>query len=123
MGRDRRLDELAKVEFTGSLGEAFGRYAHQLREVASRWDTELGLASTDVRAALVAMRTSWLGLDAAARRVKARRVARRLRRAQTLVAGLGRRAERFPKEYAKQFLSSPEAAKKVTRAIEEGGRS
>jgi len=123
MGRDRRLDELARIEFTGSLGEAFGRYAHQLREVSTRWDTELGLASTDVRAALTSMRTRWLGLDAAARRVKARRVARRLRRAQTLVAGLGKRAEQFPKEYAKQFLASPEVAKAATRAIEEGGRS
>lgn len=113
MSSERKLDELAKVEFTGSLGEAFGHYAHALRTVSRRWDTELGLASTDVRAALTSMRTRWLGLDAAARRVKARRVARRLRRAQVLAASLAKRAEQFPKEYAKQFLSSPEAAKKT----------
>lgn len=117
--RDRRLDELARVEFVGSLGEAFGRYAWALRDVARRWDTELGLASTDVRAALTSMRTRWLGLDAAARRVKARRVARRLRRAQTLVASVTKRAEQFPKQYARQFLSSPNAANKHL----EGGRS
>jgi hypothetical protein len=103
MSRDRRLDELARIEFTGSLGEAFRSYAWQLREVTRRWDTELGLASTDVRAALLAVRTGWLGLDAASRRLKARRVARRLRRAQTLVANVARCAERFPKEYARQF--------------------
>jgi hypothetical protein len=103
MSRDRRLDELARVEFTGSLGEAFGRYGWALREVSKRWDTELGLASTDVRAALTSIRTGWLGLDAASRRLKARRVARRLRRAQTLVADLTRRAEKFPREYARQF--------------------
>lgn len=122
MSRDRRLDELAKIEFTGSLGESFGHYAATLRAVSTRWDTELGLASTDVRAALTSMRTRWLGLDAAARRMKARRVARRLRRAQTLVAGVTKRAERFPKEYAKQFLSSPEAAKKMAKTLD-GGRS
>lgn len=113
MSRDRRLDELAKVEFVGSLGEAFGTYAAALREVSIRWDTELGLASTDVRAALVAMRTSWLGLDAASRRLKARRVARRLRRAQTLVASVTKCAERFPKEYARQFMNLDEAKKRA----------
>lgn len=114
--RDRRLDELAKVEFVGSLGEAFGRYGWALRQLSTRWDTELGLASTDVRAALVSMRARWLGLDAAARRLKARRVARRLRRAQTLAANLAKKAELFPKEYARQFLSSPEATKKAIEA-------
>jgi hypothetical protein len=118
-GRDRRLDELARIEFTGSLGEAFGQYAAVLRAVAQRWDTELGLASTDARRALVSMRGRWLGLDAAARRVKARRVARRLRRAQILAAALARRAEQFPREYARHFLSSPEASK---RFIERGSR-
>lgn len=112
--RDRRLDELATVEFTGSLSESFGDYAARLRELTVRWDTELGLASTDVRAALTSMRTKWLGLDAASRRIKARRVARRLRRAQTLVASLTKCAERFPREYAKQFVTTAEAAKKKT---------
>ncbi|HEX6353222.1 hypothetical protein [Actinophytocola sp.] len=111
--RDRKLDELARVEFTGSLGEAFGRYAAELRELSTRWDTELGLASTDVRAALSSMRMRWLGLDAASRRVKAWRVARRLRRAQTLVAGVSECSERFVKEYAKQFMT-PEVAKRKT---------
>lgn len=116
--RNRRLDELARVEFTGSLGEAFGRYAHALRAVGARWDTELGLASADARKALVSMRGRWLGLDAAARRVKARRVARRLRRAQTLVASLTKRAEQLPKEYARQFLTVDAAKQQIS-----GGRS
>lgn len=121
MGRDRRLDELASIEFTGSLGEAFGRYAYVLRDVAMIWDIELGMASTDVRAALTAMRAHGLGLDAATRRIKARRVARRLRRAQALIASVTKRAEQFPKEYAKQFLT-PEVARKATEALE-GGHS
>jgi hypothetical protein len=111
--RDRRLDELARVDFTGSLSDAFGRYAAALRAVATRWDTELGLASVDVRAALVAVKGTWLGLDAAARRVKARRVARRLRRAQALVASLTTQAERFPREYAKQFMTVQAANRKT----------
>nr|WP_157529409.1 hypothetical protein [Kibdelosporangium sp. MJ126-NF4]CEL23352.1 hypothetical protein [Kibdelosporangium sp. MJ126-NF4]CTQ94514.1 hypothetical protein [Kibdelosporangium sp. MJ126-NF4] len=115
--RDRRLDELARIEFTGSLGEAFGQYAAALRTVSNRWNTELELASTDVRAALGSMRGRWLGLDAAARRMKARRVARRLKRAQTLAASLTGHAEWFPKEYARQFLSSLDAAKDQARRI------
>lgn len=114
MSRDRRLDELAKVEFTGSLGEAFADYATVLRELARQWDTELGLASGDVKAALTSMRTKWLGLDAATRRIKARRVARRLRRSQTLVAAIAKCAERFVKEYEKQF-TTPESARERSR--------
>jgi hypothetical protein len=112
--RDRKLDELARIEFTGSLTEAFGTYAAVLRDVSARWDAELGLASADVRAALVSRRGQWLGLDAAARRVRAWRVARRLRRAQTLVASVTKRAEQFPKAYAKQFLTI-DAAKTVIK--------
>jgi hypothetical protein len=113
--RDKRLDELAGIEFTGSLTEAFGNYAAALKDVAGRWDTELGLASADVRAALTARRARWLGLDAAARRVKARRVARRLRRAQTLVASVSKRAGYFPKAYAKQFLTVDAAKAAIER--------
>lgn len=105
--RDRRLDELAGIEFTGSLSEAFGYYAAALRMISNRWSTELELASTDARAALTSIR----GTNAGA----AKRIARRLRRAQTLVATLAGRAEQFPKEYARQFLSSPEVAKGMTR--------
>jgi hypothetical protein len=123
MGRDRRLDELARIEFTGSLGEAFGRYAYELREVSTRWDTELGLASTDVFAALSSARSPWLlGLDGPVRRARARRVARRLRRAQALAASLAKRAQRFPKEYAKHFVADPEIAKRIAKELP-GGRS
>jgi hypothetical protein len=122
MSRDRKLDELASVEFEGSLEEAFGRYARALRELSRRWDTELGLASTDVRAALVAMRGRWLSMDRATRKTRARRVARRLRRAQTLAAGVTARAERFPREYARHFLvlTATEAKKAQQRIDREG---
>jgi hypothetical protein len=108
MSRDRRLDELARIEFVGSLNEAFGHYAAALRTIAARWDTELGLASTDARKALVSVRGGWLA--AGSRRMKARRVARRLRRAQTLAAVLGKHARQFPREYQRQFMTV-EAAK------------
>jgi hypothetical protein len=111
MSRDRRLDELARVEFVGSLGEALGAYATALHKIAARWDTELGLASTDARKAMGSMKGRWLGLDTAARRVRARRVARRLRRAQTLVASVGKQARLLPREYQRQFLTSMEAGK------------
>lgn len=111
------MDELARIEFTGSLGEAFGRYAHALREVSTRWGTEFELAATDVRAALSAVRRpdalEWAMLwPVAVLKAKAWRIARRLRRAQTLTASLTERAEQFPREYARQFLAmSPETAR------------
>jgi hypothetical protein len=116
VSRDRQIHELATVEFTGSLTEAFGRYAWALREVSTRWDTELGLASTDVRAALTAVRRpdalEWTMLwPVAVLKVKAWRVARRLRRAQTLVASITKRAERFPREYALLFLQGVDGGK------------
>lgn len=103
--RDRRLDELARIEFVGSLTEAFSHYATALQQIATRWDTELGLAAADVRQAMASTRGRWLGLDAPARRVKARRVARRLRRAQTLAAVLGKHARQFPREYQRHFMT------------------
>jgi hypothetical protein len=123
MSRDRKIDELAKIEFTGSMEEAIGRYAWQLRSISRRWDTELGLASTDVKAALVSIRGSWLGLDKAARRIRARRVARRLKRAQTLASGLSGRGEKFAVQYGKQFLAlTAGVAKERARKIEGGGK-
>jgi hypothetical protein len=121
VGRDRRIEELSRIEFVGSLGEVFGNYAAELREVSQRWDTELGLAAADVRAALGRVRAKWLmGLDGPVRRVKAKRVAARLRRAQVLAASLAKRAERLPKDYAKQFVDDPEIAKRITKKIEKG---
>ncbi|PPK65764.1 hypothetical protein V5P93_000349 [Actinokineospora auranticolor] len=120
--RDRRIGELARVEFTGSMGEAIGHYSAALRTISRRWDTELGLASADVRAALVSIRGSWLGLDKAARRLRARRVARRLRRAQSLASALADRADRFRVQYARQFLvMSADEAKDRTRKLDRSG--
>lgn len=131
---DRRLDELARVEFTGSpkeVFEAFARYAHALRRITTRWDTELGMAAADVRAALKAARTpaSRAGTSGGAvdhQRRKARRVARRVARAQTLVAELGRHADRLHREYTRQFLTTPAHAARntttnTTTAIEAAG--
>lgn len=112
--RDRRLDELAKVAFTGSMQQVIGEYATRLRDFTQRWEVELAIASGDAKAAMIAMRGPWLGLDKPARTIRARRVVRRLRRAQTLARGISRRAEKLPKEYARQFLSDPEAAKQRT---------
>lgn len=110
--RDRRLDELATIAFEGSLSAVFSAYATELAELSSRLDTELGLASSDVKQALVTVAGSWW--DIPERRWRARRVARRLRRAQTLAASLKGRAKAFPKEYARQFMTA-EAAKEHTR--------
>jgi hypothetical protein len=114
MSRDRRLDELARIEFVGSLNEAFGHYATALQKIAARWDAELGLAAADARKALGSTRGRWLGLDAPARRVRARRVARRLRRAQTLAASVGKHARQFPREYQRHFMTA-DAAKAAIR--------
>ncbi|MEU8347849.1 hypothetical protein AB0C74_39645 [Spirillospora sp. NPDC048832] len=96
------ISELASVEFEGSLGEAFQRYGKALEELADRWAIELEMAAVDAEAAMGSMKGHLLlfGLDS---KVKARRVAKRLKRARDLADALADRADRFPREYRKHF--------------------
>ena len=100
--RDRNIDELAQVEFTGSLSIAFHAYSQQLYALARRWQFELDMAASDSRAAMESLQGHPLlfGLDA---KVKARRVSKRLRRAQSLAHGLAEEAVKFNQSYRRHF--------------------
>ncbi|GAA1590865.1 hypothetical protein GCM10009678_86400 [Actinomadura kijaniata] len=96
------ISELASIEFEGSLGEAFKLYGEALEEIADRWATELALAAADAEAAMTTMSGHLLlfGLDT---RVKARRTAKRLKRAQEMVDALAARGDKFHRDYRKHF--------------------
>ncbi|WP_182876115.1 hypothetical protein [Microbispora sp. H10670] len=99
---DRTITELSTIEFTGSLGEAFHAYGKQLTALGERWGVELDIAAVDAEAAMSAMKGHLLlfGLDS---KVRARRVAKRLKRARDLAAALAERGEDFPRSYRKHF--------------------
>ena len=103
MSRDRNIDELAQVEFVGSLSEAFEAYSRELYALARRWQFELDMAASDARAAMESLHGHplLLGLDV---RLKARRVARRLKRAQALAHGLAEEARQLDRAYRRHFL-------------------
>jgi hypothetical protein len=96
------ISELASVEFEGSLGEAFQRYGRALEEIGDRWATELEMAAVDAEAAMGSMKGHLLlfGIDS---KVKARRVAKRLKRARELANSLAERGDKFPRDYRRQF--------------------
>lgn len=101
-GRPRAITELSGIEFTGSLGEAFHAYGKALTALADRWNLELDIAAVDAEAAMTTMKGKWLlfGMDT---KVRARRVAKRLKRARELAAALAERGESFPRAYRKHF--------------------
>ncbi|MFE6386770.1 hypothetical protein [Nocardiopsis dassonvillei] len=100
---EKRISELASIEFEGSLGEAFDHYSRELRAISRRLVFEYEMAAGDSEAAMSTLKGHPLlfGLDA---KVQARLVARRLRRAQELAKGLEVEARAFSREYKKQFL-------------------
>jgi len=101
MGRE--ISELASVEFEGSLGEAFARYGRALEEIADRWQLELEIAAVDAEAAMASVKGHLLlfGLDS---KIRARRVAKRLKRAQELANSLASRGHDFPRDYRRHFI-------------------
>jgi len=103
VSRDRSIDELAQIEFAGSLTEVFNAYSRELYALARRWQFELDMAASDSRAAMEALHGHPLlfGLDA---KLKARRVSKRLKRAQSLAHGLAEEARQFDRAYRKHFL-------------------
>lgn len=100
---DRRIKELAEIEFEGSLEEAFGEYADQLQKLARKLVFELEMAANDSQAAMSRLHGHPLlfGIDA---RMQARLVARRLKRAKEQAEGLAVEARAFKTAYRTQFL-------------------
>ncbi|REE96640.1 hypothetical protein [Thermomonospora umbrina] len=99
----RNITELSNVEFTGSLGAAFLAYGRALEEIGDRWATELEIAAVDAEAAMSSMKGHVLlfGLDS---KVRARRVAKRLKRAQELARSMAAKGDSFHRSYRKHFL-------------------
>jgi hypothetical protein len=102
MARDRKISELARIEFTGPLGAAFKDYSDELSALGQRWRFELDMAASDFQAAASTLRGHplLLGVDV---RMKARRVAKRLKRAQDLAYGLSEEGRKFHRDYVKNF--------------------
>ncbi|GAA0968888.1 hypothetical protein [Actinocorallia libanotica] len=102
MSKDRKFSELAKIEFKGKLSENFKTYSDRGERLGRRFAFELEMAAGDSRAAMETLRGHPLlfGLDA---RLKARRVAKRLNRAQELAAGMASEVAKFHRAYSKHF--------------------
>jgi hypothetical protein len=96
------ISELSSIEFEGSLGEAFQRYGKALEEIGDRWSTELEMAAVDAEAAMGSMKGHLLlfGIDS---KIRARRVAKRLKRAKDLASSLADRGDQFPRDYRRNF--------------------
>lgn len=103
IGRERRIDELAKVEFVGSLTIATYDYGQAMHALGHLLRIELDMAAVESEAAMASLKGHplLLGLDV---RVKARRVSKRLRRAQDLAWGLAEEGRRFHRDYLKNFV-------------------
>jgi hypothetical protein len=103
MARDRNIRELSDIEFTGSLSEAFKAYGDTGEDLTSRWAFELEVGAADAEAAMACLKGHplLLGLDV---RWRARQVAKRLKRSQELVDGLGHELSRFHRDYTKHFI-------------------
>lgn len=104
IGRDRRIEELASIEFKGSLAQATFAYGQQMFIIGHRLRMELDMSAADAEAAMSRLHGNPLlfGFDA---KIKARRVAKRLKRAQDLADGIAREGERFHEAYIKHFIN------------------
>ena len=102
------IRELAEIPFRGSLQVQFEEYATALYAISRAWSLELAMAAADAEAAMTELHGNPLlfGLDA---RIKARRVAKRIKRAQELANGLAEEAEKFSKAYMRHFVEAANA--------------
>jgi hypothetical protein len=100
---ERKISELENVEFRGSLGEAFTAYAEAAQGLTGPLAFELEVAANDAEAAMAALKGHplLLGIDT---RIRARRVAKRLKRAAELAEGIGKEVGKFPTEYRRQIV-------------------
>jgi hypothetical protein len=99
----RSVKELADIPFTGKLTDAFGDYTAAAMEFVRQLRFELDVAARDSQAGLERAHAKWwnLGIDA---RVRARLVARRLKRAREMADGMEHELQMFWAEYQRLFL-------------------
>lgn len=112
MGRE--ISELADVEFKGSLAESFKTYGDRLEELGDQFSLELEMAAGDAEAALASLGRWWtLGLDV---QFKARRVAKRLVRAQEMAHGMGQQGPKILRAYERQFTEAARSSGRHRKA-------
>jgi DsbC/DsbD-like thiol-disulfide interchange protein len=111
---EERIDELAEIEFFGSVGTQVTRYAKTSRRFARDLAAELESAAHDSRVAMSALKghPALLGLDV---KIRARRVSRKLKRAKELAQGISAESVKFAAEYRKQFIHAAAAVRKAPR--------
>jgi hypothetical protein len=106
----QRIPELSGIEFTGHA--AITEYSKTLRALMRDLAYELDFAAEEIQAVLSRQRGHPLlfGIDV---RLRARKVAKRLRRASELCAGAAVEAVKFYQEFRKQFAEviNPQRAK------------
>jgi hypothetical protein len=112
------IDELARIEFRDSLGLAFLDYGEALQELGRMWKYELELAAGDSQAAMGALRGHPLlfGIDA---RVKARLVARRVKRMQEMAHGIEDAGRKFHAAYRSHFLDQAQEPDEIDDEIDD----
>ncbi|MFD0774705.1 hypothetical protein ACFQZ2_12275 [Streptomonospora algeriensis] len=103
---EARIHELAEIDFTGRVGTQVTTYAKKSRKFARDLASELETGAEDARQAMKGLKghPALMGVDV---RLRARRVARKLRRAQELAKGISAESVKFASEYRKQFIHAP----------------
>lgn len=102
-GEDR-IDQLGDIEFRGQVGKQVAKYAQATQRIGHDLAYTLDNDADRARKAMVKLRRHPLlgGVDV---RLRARWVARRLKRARELAKGISAEAVKYQMEYRKQFLS------------------
>lgn len=100
-----RITELSQIEFTGSLTEAFDTFSKNGSQLARRLSFEVGAGATDSQAAMESLKGHPLlfGLDA---KVKARKVAKHLKRGSQAADGCSKELAKFITQYKRTFPES-----------------
>lgn len=108
---ERRLDQLAQVEFRGQVGRAVADYAKGTQRLARDLAAELDVTAETSRAAMWKLRKlpAMRNVDVW---VRARVVARHLKRARDLAQGISAEAVKFNALYRREFLDIDDAGRR-----------
>lgn len=105
---DRRIDEMAGIPFEGSLDEKFHALGEVMFALGHLLRMELDMASAESEAAMVSLKGHPLLalVGAPDVRIKARRVAKRLKRMEDLADGFAAEGRKFHHAYVKHFVNN-----------------
>lgn len=115
MAAPRQIPELATIEFTGS--KSISEYAKALRSLGRDLAVECEASAQELEAVLAAQKGHPLLMGMDVRR-KAKRVAKRLHRAQELATGVAREAVALHAQYRREFVDVMKQPKKSPRAFD-----